>query len=61
LRFVRLEDVSILAETATATIVGEISGETEYRVRGAFQKVDGTWKLAPAANTSGCSAFDRVS
>ena len=60
LRFVRLEDVSILAETATATIVGEITGETEYRVRGAFQKVDGTWKLAPAANTSGCSAFGRV-
>ena len=60
LRFVRLEDVSILADTATATIVGEITGETEYRVRGAFQKVDGAWKLAPAANTSGCSAFDRV-
>ena len=60
LRFVRLEDVSILAETATATIVGEITGQTEYRVRGAFQKVDGAWKLAPAANTSGCSAFDRV-
>ena len=60
LRFVRLEEVSILADTATATIVGEITGETEYRVRGAFQKVDGAWKLAPAANTSGCSAFDRV-
>lgn len=60
LRFVRLEDVSVLTDTATATIVGEISGETEYRVRGAFQKVDGVWKLAPAANTSGCSAFDRV-
>jgi hypothetical protein len=60
LRFVRLEDVSILADTATATSVGEITGETEYRVRGAFQKVDSTWKLAPAANTSGCSAFDRA-
>ena len=60
LRFVRLEDVSILADTATATIVGEITGEAEYRIRGAFQKIDGAWKLAPAANTSGCSAFDRV-
>ena len=60
LRFVRLEDVSILADTATATIVGEITGETEYRIRGAFQKVAGVWKLAPAANTNGCSAFDRV-
>jgi len=61
LRFVRLEDVSIQADTATATIVGEITGENEYRIGGAFQKIDGTWKLAPAANTTGCSAFDRVS
>jgi hypothetical protein len=60
LRFVRLEDISIAADTATATIVGEITGETEYRIRGAFQRVAGEWKLAPAANTSGCSAFDRV-
>ena len=59
LRFVRLEDVSIQGDTATAVIVGEITGESEYRVLGAFQKVAGVWKLAPAANTSGCSAFDR--
>ena len=51
---------SVGQATATATIVGEITGETEYRVRAAFQKVDDAWKLAPAANTSGCSAFDRV-
>jgi hypothetical protein len=60
LRFVRLEEVSLTGESATAVIVGEITGETEYRVRGAFQRVDGAWKLAPAANTSGCSAFDRI-
>jgi hypothetical protein len=58
LRFLRLEDVSVLGDTATATIVG--SSEAEYRIRSAYQKVDGVWKLAPAANTSGCSAFDRV-
>jgi hypothetical protein len=58
LRFIRLEDVSVLGDTATATIVG--SSESEYRIRSAYQKVDGIWKLAPAANTSGCSAFDRV-
>jgi hypothetical protein len=60
LRFVRLEDVTIDGEAATATIVGEVTGESEYRIRGAFQKVEGGWKLAPAAGTSGCSAFDRV-
>jgi hypothetical protein len=60
LRFVRLEEVSVTGESATSVIVGEITGETEYRIRGAFQRVDGAWKLAPAANTSGCSAFDRI-
>jgi hypothetical protein len=59
LRFVRLEDVSFQGDSASAVIVGEITGETEYRVLGAFQKVAGVWKVAPAANTSGCSAFDR--
>jgi hypothetical protein len=60
LRFVRLEELSVQGDAATAVIVGEITGETEYRVRGAFQKVDGVWKIAPAANTEGCSAFDRI-
>jgi hypothetical protein len=60
LRFVRLEEVSLTGESATAVIVGEITGETEYRVHGAFQRVDGAWKIAPAANTTGCSAFDRI-
>ncbi len=60
LGFVGLEDVVIERDTAAAVIVGEIEGSTQYRVRGAFQKVDGTWKLAPAAGTEGCAAFNRV-
>ena len=60
LHFVRLEAVTIQGETATATIVGEITGESEYKVRAAFQKLEGTWKLAPAASLGGCAAFDRV-
>jgi len=60
LRFVRVEDVAIQGETATATIVGEITGESEYKVRASFQKLEGTWKLAPAASLGGCAAFDRV-
>jgi hypothetical protein len=61
IRFVRLEDVVFEGDTAKAVIVGEITGQTEYRIRGAFQKLDGTWKLAPAGATEDCtSAFDRV-
>ncbi|SRR6266545_1183028 len=60
LGFVGLEAVVIEGETATAVIVGEIRGASQYRVSGAFQKVDGTWKLAPAAGTEGCAAFNRA-
>ena len=61
IRFVRLEDIVFEGDTAQAVIVGEVTGQSEYRIRGAFQKVDGTWKLAPAGATEDCtSAFDRV-
>ena len=61
IRFVRLEDVVFEGDTAKAVIVGEVTGQGEYRIRGAFQKVDGTWKLAPAGASEDCtSAFDRV-
>jgi hypothetical protein len=60
LRFVRLEEVSIQGDNATAVTVGEITGQGEYRVRSAFQRADGEWKIAPAANTEGCAAFDRI-
>jgi hypothetical protein len=60
LRFVRLEEVATQGDSATAIIVGAIGTQSEYRVRGAFQRVDGTWKLAPAASTTGCAAFDRI-
>jgi len=60
LRFVRLEDVLFEEEKAKGVIVGEIAGQGEYRIRGAFQKTDGTWKLAPADATEGCQAFDRL-
>lgn len=63
LRFKRLENVSLdtVAASASADIVGEVEGGSEYVIRGAFRKVDGVWKLAPAANTVDCGAFERVS
>jgi hypothetical protein len=59
--FVRMEDVVFEGDTAAkGVIVGAVSGQ-EYRIRGAFQKVDGVWKLAPAGGTQDCTAaFDRV-
>jgi hypothetical protein len=59
--FVRMEDVVFEGDTgAKGIIVGAVAGQ-EYRIRGAFQKVDGVWKLAPAGGTQDCtSAFDRV-
>lgn len=59
LGFVRLDEVSITGTTATAVITGELKGILEYQIYGAFQSVDGIWKLAPAADTQGCQAFSR--
>lgn len=59
LGYVRLEDVSIERDRATATIIGEVEGSFEYPVFAAFQKQDGAWKLSPADGTSGCQAFNR--
>jgi len=61
LGFVDLEDLVVDGDSATAVIVGQIEGVSQYRVRGSFEKVDGAWKLAPAEGTDGCAAFDRVS
>jgi len=60
IRFVRLEDVVFEGDTAKGVIVGEIAGQTEYRLRSAYQKVDGAWKLAPTDGTEGCQSFDRL-
>ena len=59
LGFVRLEDVSVQGDAATATIIGEVTGSFEYAVLAAFQRESGAWKLAPPEGTSGCQAFNR--
>ena len=58
--FVRLESVEINGDTAKGIIVGQLQGQSEYKVAVAYKIEDGVWKLAPAAGTSGCSAFNRV-
>lgn len=61
LRFKRLESVNITADSATAVVVGELQGQSEYSVQASFRKLDGAWRIAPADNTSGCLAFQRLS
>jgi len=61
LGYKRLEDVVYSGEAATAVIVGELRGQSEYRVGSAFRRVGGTWKLAPDTGTEGCAAFNRLS
>jgi hypothetical protein len=60
LGYKHLEEVALTGEAATAIIVGELRGITEYRVRAAFQRVGETWKLAPVDGTSACEAFTRL-
>ncbi len=60
LRFVNLEQVTFEGDTAEAVIVGEIQGSQEYKLRAAFRKVDGSWKISPTEGTDGCNAFDRL-
>jgi hypothetical protein len=60
LRFKRLENVSVESSAASAVIVGEVEGQSEYSLQGAFQNVAGAWKIAPAPSTQGCEAFERI-
>lgn len=60
LAYKRLEDVAFAGDTATAVIVGELRGQSEYKVGSAFQRVDAIWKLAPDTGTEGCQAFNRL-
>ena len=61
LRFQRLEQATISDTTASAVIVGEVEGKSEYSIQASFQQLDGVWKIAPAPNTQGCEAFSRLS
>lgn len=61
LEFKELEALSITSDRATGFIVGhyrDMEG-TEYLIEAAFAKEDGRWKIAPASDTIGCSAFKR--
>jgi hypothetical protein len=56
-----LEEMNVTGDTASVVIVGEVRGQSEYRVRTSFRRVDGIWKLTPEPATEGCQAFTRLS
>jgi hypothetical protein len=60
LAYKRLEQFSVNGDSASAVVVGEIKGESEYSVQAAFQRVNGAWKLTAAPGTDGCAAFTRL-
>jgi hypothetical protein len=60
LKFKRLEDTLIQGDNARAVIVAEFPSRGEYNVQAAFRKEGGDWKIAPAARTEGCQAFQQL-
>lgn len=60
LGFVAMEDVTITGDTAKGTIVGEVRGQFKYGIEAAFARVDGAWKIAPVAGTTGCAGFKNL-
>jgi hypothetical protein len=61
LAFKFMQDVVINGEVAHGTIVGELTGISEYQVSAYFAREDGVWKLDAAPDTTGCEAFTRIS
>lgn len=61
LGFRGLQSINLTGDTASAVIVGEIRGQSEYSIEASFAKEGGAWKLAPIAGTEGCGAFNRLS
>jgi hypothetical protein len=59
LGYARLEDLSVTADSATATIIGVVRGKFEYEIYAAFQRQEGIWRLSPPEGTAGCEGFTR--
>lgn len=59
--YVRLQNVDYLdATNVRMVIVGSVP-QGEYTLEAFFQKIDGSWRIAPNPGTEGCNAFSRLS
>ena len=61
IRYVGVRSFNVSEPTAKLIVVGEIIDRSQYTTGADFEKVDGVWRIAPVADTSGCEAFDRLS
>jgi hypothetical protein len=61
LAYKAMQDVTITGDTAQGTIIGQVTGKSEYLVSAYFAKENGVWKIAPAPDTQGCEAFSVLS
>lgn len=62
LEFKEMKELAIRGDTASGIIVGRYHGNdnSDYDIESAFAREDGRWKIAPAPNTTGCSAFNQL-
>lgn len=62
LDFKALKELAVAGDKASGVIVGGYRGtdESNYDIQAAFAKEDGRWKIAPAPDTAGCSAFNQL-
>ena len=62
LEFKQLKELSVTGDKASGVIVGGYRGTegSDYDIQAAFAKEDGRWKIAPAPDTTGCSAFNQL-
>lgn len=61
IRYVGVESFDVTETTARLIIVAELIDRLQYNTGADFEKVDGVWRIAPVADTTGCEAFDRLS
>jgi hypothetical protein len=61
LAYKSMQDVTITDDTAQGTIIGQVTGLTEYQVAASFARENGVWKIAPTQDSTGCQAFSVIS
>lgn len=59
--YVRLQNVDYLDETNVRMVIVGSVPQGEYTLEAFFQKIEGSWRIAPNPDTEGCNAFSRLS
>lgn len=59
--YVRLQNVDYLDDSSVRMVIVGSVPLGEYTLEAYFQKIDGSWRIAPNPETEGCNAFSRLS